>query len=231
MRRITKGVLALIGAVLFLCAITVLAISGIFSSAPLPGSGEPTASSTTDPSCRVVVEGAKVGDITQQSGYDMKPDNLVMTQNENMVLALVAKPQEGDARCLSYVLVSGPDFSISPQTGWSMEATDTTPSRQPFILSPMRTGEYTISVFQQGSSGFSTTLYNVSVGNWMGLSPLWSQVFVGIGTIFGPMLTVPWWLDRRRESKEKFLEGTTEPRTEPEKEQGRKPNATAPPPR
>jgi len=210
----------------------VLAIAAIFSSAPLPGSAPASAGGTAgDPSCRVEVAGAKAGNTAQQSGYDIKPGNLVMTQNENMVLDVVAKPSEGDARCYSWVTVSGPDFSISPQGGWPMQATNTTPNIQSFILSPTRTGEYTISVLQQGDSSYNTTLYDVSVGNWMGLSPFWSQMLVGIGTVFGPILTVPWWLDRRRESKEKLLEGTTEPKTEPEKDQSRKPDGTASLPR
>jgi len=40
----------------------------------------------------------------------------------------------------------------------------------------------------------------------MGLNPFWAQILTGIGTVFGPILTIPWWLDRRRERKEKSME-------------------------
>jgi hypothetical protein len=35
-------------------------------------------------------------------------------------------------------------------------------------------------------------------------------MLVGVGTVFGPMLTVPWWLDRRRESKQQSSKAISE---------------------
>lgn len=44
-------------------------------------------------------------------------------------------------------------------------------------------------------------VFDVRAEDWMGLPPFWAQVLAGAGTVFGPMLTMPWWLDRRREAQ------------------------------
>lgn len=50
-----------------------------------------------------------------------------------------------------------------------------------------------------GTEG-SFAVFDVKVTNWLGLPPFWTRVLPILGTVLGPILTVPWWLERRRSS-------------------------------
>lgn len=67
-----------------------------------------------------------------------------------------------------------------------------------WILTPQNTGTYEITV----SDMLNTKIYGITVTNVLGLSPIQAKVLSGVGSLFGPMFTIPWWWDRIRRKKD-----------------------------
>lgn len=199
MKRSAKGLLALIGTVLFLGSVALLVLS-VSPTTLFPAESAAAGGGAEDlPSCRWTVDGAVKGEIPADREFNVERlDHIVMSESQNLALYVSATPFEGDEECDSFINVNAPNFTSAP-TGHYVYATgDSQASHYVFILSPQKAGSLMFLLTSDQSSYHG----DVTVTNWMGLNPFWSQMLVGLGTVFGPMLTVPWWLDRRRESKE-----------------------------
>ena len=61
-----------------------------------------------------------------------------------------------------------------------------------WIVSPRRTGTFQIAV----SDILNTQILGVTVKDEYGLTAAQAKLLALVGSILGPMLTVPWWLDR-----------------------------------
>ena len=155
------------------------------------------------------VTGADRGAISESMDKrNMSLEEAVMSENENMALYIRATPLEGDEECQSSVAISAPNFRVVPDSHFT-EATSGRPGDYVFILAPEKAGRKMVSV----SSEIGYLAFDVQVENWMGISPFWDRVMVGVGTVLGPMLTIPWWLERRRgdEQQPKQEGGASEP--------------------
>jgi hypothetical protein len=205
-KRWARGLLALIGTGLFLGSVAFLVLS-ISPTALTPFGGSAAATIDDLPTCYWQVDGAHTGEIPIDREFPKDSlDHIVMSENENLALFVTARPFEDDEECDASILINAPDFTSAP-TELYVYATAESQPQYVVILSPQKAGTLMFSL--TGESG-GYLIRNVTVTNWMGLSPFWAQLLVGMGTVFGPILTVPWWLDRLRERNEQRSRATSE---------------------
>ena len=210
MGRRSKGLVALFGLVMFMGALALLVSSGI--SFPFPGESSAAGGGGDGelPPCLWEVSGAVVGEVPEQ-GIDADPvdlDNIVMKQSDNLALIVKATPFEGDEECSGTLSADAPSFNISPSEAFTASATSQRPAIAALIFAPNTTGRLMFSVSSFGTTFFE--LYDVSVTNSMGIGPGLSQTFTLLGTVFGPILTLPWWLDWIRERRKERTTAETE---------------------
>ncbi len=68
-----------------------------------------------------------------------------------------------------------------------------------WILTPHKTGSFQIVV----TDILDTRVFGVTVTNVFGLNTLQAQLLSVVGGLFGPIFTIPWWLDKWQRRKEK----------------------------
>ena len=121
----------------------------------------------------------------------------VMTQNTSQAL-LVQVSNPADKECQSTLALRAPGFEISPmreEQKIALAAGGT--GSLSWIVTPHRTGTYQIAV----SDILNTQILGVTVKDEFGLTATQAKLLALIGSIFGPMLTVPWWVDRLKLGK------------------------------
>ena len=116
----------------------------------------------------------------------------VMTQNTSQAI-LVKLSNPTDKECQSTIAPRAPGFEISPMREEQKIAlaAGATGSLS-WIVSPRRTGTFQIAV----SDILNTQILGVTVKDEYGLTAAQAKLLALVGSILGPMLTVPWWLDR-----------------------------------
>lgn len=143
--------------------------------------------------------GAIIGDVMPCSWQAIPPER-VFTENETQAVVVQATNPLEDQECRSAISLRAPGFDISPL---KEEQQITVPAQSKgslaWVLAPHKTGTYQITV----SDVLDTKVFGVTVTNVFGLSAAQAQLFSLLGTLFGPIFTVPWWLDKWRERKEK----------------------------
>jgi hypothetical protein len=106
--------------------------------------------------------------------------------------------------CESNISLRAPGFDISPP---KEEQKITIPPKNSgslsWIIIPRKTGSYDLIV----ADVLNTKIIGITVTNLFGLSPTQAKAFSILGSLFGPMFTVPWWWDRwQRKSKPRTSE-------------------------
>jgi len=116
----------------------------------------------------------------------------VMTQNTSQaVLVKVSNP--ADRECQSTISLRAPGFDISPareEQKIALAAGGT--GSLSWIVTPHRTGTFQIAV----SDILNTQILGVTVKDENGLTAAQAKLLALVGSLFGPMLTVPWWVDK-----------------------------------
>ena len=103
-----------------------------------------------------------------------------------------------DAECRSELTLLAPGFDVSPRKETLLLTAQPKSSGSiAWIVAPKSTGSYEIAV----SDGIDTRTVGVTVTNALGLTATQSQILTFLGSLFGPMLTVPWWFDRWQQRK------------------------------
>jgi hypothetical protein len=105
-----------------------------------------------------------------------------------------------DEKCQSSLTLLAPGFDISPRKDEqviSAEANDR--GSVAWVVASDKAGEYEIAI----TDGVDTRVLGVTVTNLFGLTAVQLQVLAVIGAILGPMLSVPWWLERIQRKKAK----------------------------
>lgn len=102
--------------------------------------------------------------------------------------------------CSKTIEIYAPNFDIYPHDN---KQTLTLQSNQTaagiiWVLTPRKTGDFEIIL---SVSDGTILLLNISVTNFLGLNTFSVQLLSWIGTLFGPMLSVPWWYEKFKESK------------------------------
>ncbi|MBI4080923.1 MAG: hypothetical protein HY430_04095 [Candidatus Levybacteria bacterium] len=131
--------------------------------------------------------------------WNATPPERVMSENKSQAILIQVK-NTAKKECVSYLSLRAPSFDFSPAKEEQKIALAPKGSGSiSWILTPRKTGSYEISV----SDMLNTQIFGITVTNVFGLSAVQAKLFSIAGTLFGPMLTVPWWMDRWRQRKPK----------------------------
>lgn len=135
----------------------------------------------------------------------------VMSENKSQAVVVEAI-NNFDKDCESILALRAPGFDISPsREEQKISVPASNKGSLSWILTPRKTGTFEVSV----SDILNTKILGITVTNVFGLSTTSAKIFSLIGTLLGPMITVPWWWDRwfqRRDKSAKKIE--PEPKAE-----------------
>lgn len=133
--------------------------------------------------------------------WDITLPSRVMSQNTSQTLIINAT-NTFEKECHSDLTLLAPGFDTSPKKEeQALTASANGKGSIAWVLTPRQTGTFEIAL----SDGLSTKTLGVKTTNMFGLSASHVQIASFLGTIFGPMFTVPWWFDkwfqRRKQGK------------------------------
>jgi hypothetical protein len=130
--------------------------------------------------------------------WGANPPEPVIAENRSGSIVIKVESSK-ESECESTISLRAPGFDISPSRE---DQTVSLPAGKEgsisWIISPRKTGVYDLAV----SDAVDTKIYGVSVKNIFGLSATQAKIGSFLGSVFGPMLTVPWWWDKLRKKKE-----------------------------
>lgn len=191
----SRGVLAGFGVILFLASsmglLVALALTSIGGGASLrePPTYDIPGEDTTVP----VPQEAPPCDL---EGVRASPDTISEQENAELIVSLST---DSDIGCRDTVSLDAPNFSAnSTERITSLSPAEKT-SDVRWILAPRKTGNFKAAV--------TTEEDYEAIGITVKKEFPWAQLLSGMGTVLGPMLTVPWWLDKWRERKSRREEG------------------------
>ncbi len=131
--------------------------------------------------------------------WDGKLTDRVMAENKSQAIVIEVS-NSAEKECESTLTLRAPGFDTSPS---KEEQKISLPAKGKgslsWILTPRRSGTFEIAL----SDVINTKIYGISVTNVFGLSALQAKLFSGVGTLFGPMFTIPWWWDKWSQRKQK----------------------------
>ena len=132
-----------------------------------------------------------------QCAWQVKPPEKVISENKSQAIIVETK-NTARTECASTISIRAPGFDTSP-TDDEQEITHPVKGKGSlsWILTPRKTGTFDIAI----SDVLNTDIFGITVTNLFGLSTTQAKLFSIFGTLFGPMLTVPWWWDRFRQRK------------------------------
>ncbi len=126
------------------------------------------------------------------------PDSVMAEDKSQAIVVQVNNPLDTD--CESVVSLLAPNFDLSPS---KEEQKITVPAQGKgsisWIVAPRKTGTFKIAV----SDALNTRIFGMTVTNVFGLSATQAQLLSAAGSLFGPMFTLPWWLEKLRQRREK----------------------------
>lgn len=133
--------------------------------------------------------------------WEVTEPERVMAENKSQ--AVVVKTTNNEKKpCESYLSLRAPSFDLSPA---KEEQHVTLPAGDKgsvsWILTPRKTGTYEVAV----SDIIDTKIFGIAVTNVFGLTAAQAKVFATLSSLLGPMLTVPWWVDKWFQRKKKDI--------------------------
>ena len=124
--------------------------------------------------------------------WEAKISERVMTENESKSVVIEVNNKENKT-CESSISIRSPGFDITPQKDeQQISLQKNGKGSLAWILTPRKSGTYEISV----SDILNTRIIGITVTNIFGLTSTQAKFFSIIGSLFGPMFTIPWWFDR-----------------------------------
>ena len=124
------------------------------------------------------------------------PQRVLVEDNSQSIVVHATDP--ADTACQSALTLSAPGFGITPHKEEQIVTVKPKGSSSvAWILTPQKSGSYEIAV----SDGINTQVFGVTVTNLLGLTALQAQIMATLGTLFGPIITVPWWIERWQQRK------------------------------
>ncbi len=137
--------------------------------------------------------GIIAGDIPPCS-WNVNPPEKVISENKTEALSIDLTSSK-DSECQSILSLRAPGFDFSPsKEEQTVNLAKGSKGSISWILSPQKTGTFDIAV----SDMVNTKIFGITVTNMFGLSAVQAKTASFAGTLFGPMLTVPWWWERLR---------------------------------
>lgn len=121
----------------------------------------------------------------------------VMAENKTQAVTINTK-NETDTTCETSLFLRAPGFDISPAKDEQNISLETGKSGSiSWIITPRKVGSYEIAL----TDNLNTKVFGVSVNNMFGFTAVQAKILSSLGTLFGPMLTIPWWWERLRRRK------------------------------
>lgn len=124
------------------------------------------------------------------------PERVIAEDKSAAVLIKVIN--KTNEKCDLVLSLRAPGFDASPM---KEEQSISLPANKSgsvsWIITPRKTGSYQIAV----SDSLDTKIFGVTVKNIYGLSTIQAKFLSILGSIFGPMFTLPWWWDRLKNRK------------------------------
>lgn len=140
-------------------------------------------------------------DVVPPCSWSVSLPERVMAENKSQAL-LIEVVNSIDVACESIVSLRAPGFDISPAKDEQKITLDSGGKGSlSWILTPRKTGTFEIAV----SDIVNTRIYGITVKNVFGLTTTQAKSFSIVGSLFGPMFTVPWWVEKwwhRRKRKQ-----------------------------
>ncbi|MBA3471639.1 MAG: hypothetical protein H0T57_00165 [Rubrobacter sp.] len=189
----SRGVLAGFGVILFLAssvgllvalALTTIGEANLFGVAEQADEALPSA---------LVPQEAPPCDLEEVKA---SPDTISEEENAELIVSLSA---DSDTGCQDTVSLDAPNFSTNSTERTTSVSPDEKTADVRWVLAPRKTGDFKAAV----TTGEGYEAIGIAVRKEFP----WAQLLSGAGTVLGPMLTVPWWLDKWRERKSRGEEG------------------------
>lgn len=129
--------------------------------------------------------------------WDVGMAQRVLSENNSQTV-VVRTENLTDAECQSELSLLAPGFDVSPRKETlALRAQPKNSGSIAWIVVPKSIGSFELAI----SDGIDTRTLGVTVTNALGLTATQSQVLTFLGSLFGPMLTAPWWFDRWQQRK------------------------------
>lgn len=131
--------------------------------------------------------------------WEAKVPERVMAENKSQAI-VVEVTNSADVDCESTLSLRAPGFDMSPpKEEQKITLKSASKGSLSWILTPRKTGTFELAV----SDIINTQIFGITVNNVFGLSTSQAKLFSIVGSLFGPMFTVPWWWDKLRGRKQK----------------------------
>lgn len=142
---------------------------------------------------------AIVGDETPPAcKWTLETPQRVMSENSSQAI-IVRTSNTAKKICEAYLSLRAPGFEVDPSKDeQKITLKSDSKGSVSWIISPHKTGNYDIAL----SDILNTKTFGISVTNMFGLNAFQAKIFSLIGSIFGPMFTIPWWWDRLKKRKD-----------------------------
>lgn len=184
LRRTMKQILGLVGLVVFVAA----AIAGVMALTSQQRAQSHDSATNG--------HGMVVGDAPACVWEVSLPQRMLSENKSQTIVVNVANTMDVD--CQSNLTLLAPGFDISPRKEEQVvTAKANSRGSVAWIITPEEVGEYEIAV----TDGIDTRVMGVTVTNLFGLTAIQIQIFAVIGSVLGPMLSVPWWWERVQQRK------------------------------
>lgn len=129
--------------------------------------------------------------------WDVSVQNRVMTENHSQAIVVNAT-NAMDVDCQSTVSLLAPGFNVTPHKDEQViKAQANGKGSVAWIATANDPGDYEMVV----TDGIDTRVVGITVTNLLGLTALQAQILAMAGSIFGPMLSIPWWYERFQQRK------------------------------
>lgn len=140
--------------------------------------------------------GIVAGDVPPCAWEVSLPERVVAEKHPQAIVVNVTNSM--DVACQSLVTLLAPGFNVTPRKDEQMiTAQPNGKGSVAWIATADDAGEYEIVV----TDGIDTRVMGVTVTNLLGLTALQLQILAVVGSIFGPMLSIPWWFERLQQRK------------------------------
>ncbi len=131
--------------------------------------------------------------------WEVKPPERVMAEDKSQAIVIQTTNSE-KKQCESFLTLRAPGFELSPpKEEQAIKLPAKGKGSLSWILTPHRAGTFEIAV----SDIINTKVLGITVTNIFGLTAIQAKFSSILFSLFGPMLTVPWWWDKLRQRKQK----------------------------
>lgn len=143
-----------------------------------------------------------IGEGPLRCSWEVKSPERVMGEDKSQAM-LVELTNPMDTECESTVTLRSPGFDMSPnKEEQTIKLAVQGSGSFSWILTPRKAGVFELSV----SDAFNTRIFGITVTNTFGLTAGQAKIFSFIGGLLGPMLTVPWWIEKWYFRKKKITQ-------------------------